>query len=134
MGVMSTRSSPPYNLNFTGWNDANPATHAFVTSSDIVTALVFADDLRVNPLTDTLTGADGKLFKFSDPTGHELPPRGYDPSENTFWAPPEDRASIQVAVSPTSDRLQLLKPFKPRIRKTPEDLPVLIEVKGNYSM
>jgi len=119
-----------YNRNFTGRNDANPATHAFVASPDIVTALVFAGDLRFNPLTDTLTGADGKPFKFSDPTGHELPPRGYDPGENTFQAPPNDRASVEVAVSPTSDRLQLLKPFQPWDGKKPEDLPVLIKVKG----
>ena len=123
-----------YNRNFTGRNDANPATHAFVASPDIVTALVFAGDLRFNPLTDTLTGADGKPFKFSDPTGHELPPRGYDPGENTFQAPPKDRASVQVAVSPTSDRLQLLKPFKPWDGKKPEDLPVLIKAKGKCSM
>ena len=122
-----------YNRNFTGRNDANPATHAFVASPDIVTALVFAGDLRFNPLTDTLTGADGKPFRFSDPTGHELPPRGYDPGENTFQAPPQDRTSVQVAVSPTSDRLQLLKPFKPWDGKTPEDLPILIKVKGKCS-
>ena len=123
-----------YNRNFTGRNDANPATHAFVASPDIVTALVFAGDLRFNPLTDTLAGADGKPFKFSDPTGHELPPRGYDPGEDTFQPPPEDRVSVQVAVSPTSDRLQLLKPFKPWDGKTPSDLPVLIKVKGKCSM
>ena len=57
---------------------------------DIFTALVPAGDLRFNSLTDTLTGADGKPFKFSDPTGHELPPRGYDPCESTFQAPPKD--------------------------------------------
>ncbi|KAH9004612.1 aconitate hydratase [Lactarius hatsudake] len=119
-----------YNRNFTGRNDANPATHAFVASPDIVTALAFAGDLRFNPLTDTLTGSDGKPFKFSDPSGKELPPRGYDPGQDTYQAPPEDRVSVNVAVSPTSDRLQLLKPFLPWNGKTPEDLPVLIKVKG----
>ncbi|KAF7433607.1 Aconitate hydratase mitochondrial [Pleurotus ostreatus] len=119
-----------YNRNFTGRNDANPATHAFVASPDIVTAMAFAGDLRFNPLTDSLKGADGKEFKFSAPTGNELPPRGYDPGEDTFQPPPEDRASVQVAVSPTSDRLQLLKPFQPWDGKTPSDLPILIKVKG----
>ncbi|KAF9451562.1 aconitate hydratase [Macrolepiota fuliginosa MF-IS2] len=119
-----------YNRNFTGRNDANPATHAFVASPDIVTALAFAGRLSFNPLTDELVGADGKPFKFSDPSGHELPPRGYDPGENTFQPPPEDRFSVQVAVDPKSDRLQLLKPFKPWDGKTPTDLPVLIKVKG----
>ncbi|KAG8798488.1 Aconitate hydratase mitochondrial, partial [Serendipita sp. 399] len=116
-----------YNRNFTGRNDANPATHAFVASPDIVTAMAFAGDLTFNPLTDTLKGSDGKEFKFSDPSGYELPPSGYDPGENTFQPPPEDRASVNVAVSPTSDRLQLLEPFKPWNGQDPKNLPVLIK-------
>lgn len=119
-----------YNRNFTGRNDANPATHAFVASPDIVTAMVFAGSLAFNPLTDTLTGSDGKTFKFSQPNGNELPPKGYDPGQNTFQPPPSDRASVNVAVSPTSDRLQLLKPFQKWDGKTPENLPILIKVKG----
>ncbi|KAG9080055.1 Aconitate hydratase mitochondrial [Ceratobasidium sp. 370] len=119
-----------YNRNFTGRNDANPATHAFVASPDIVTAMAFAGDLTFNPLTDTLTGSDGKPFKFTDPSGHELPPRGYDPGEDTFQAPPKDRASVNVIVDPKSDRLQLLQPFKPWDGKKPENLPILIKVQG----
>ncbi|KAH7100518.1 aconitate hydratase [Auriculariales sp. MPI-PUGE-AT-0066] len=119
-----------YNRNFTGRNDANPATHAFVASPDLVTAMAFAGRLDFNPLTDSLKGADGKEFKFTDPAGHELPPRGYDPGENTFQAPPADRASVNVAVAPTSDRLQLLQPFKPWDGKDAENLPVLIKVLG----
>ena len=41
-----------------------------------------------------------------------------------------DRVSVNVAVNPQSDRLQLLRPFLPWDGKTPEDLPVLIKVKG----
>ncbi|KIY52150.1 aconitate hydratase [Fistulina hepatica ATCC 64428] len=119
-----------YNRNFTGRNDANPATHAFVASPDIVTAMVFAGDLSFNPLTDSLIGADGKPFKFTDPSGKELPPRGFDPGANTFQAPPEDRVSVQVAVNPRSERLQLLRPFEPWNGETPKDLPILIKVKG----
>ncbi|KAF9513537.1 hypothetical protein BS47DRAFT_1376704 [Hydnum rufescens UP504] len=107
-----------YNRNFTGRNDANPATHAFVASPDIVTAMAFAGDLTFNPLTDTLIGADGKPFKFADPSGNELPPRGYDPGEDTYQ------------LDPKSDRLQLLQPFTPWDGKTPTDLPILIKVKG----
>ncbi|KAJ7489363.1 aconitase family-domain-containing protein [Mycena latifolia] len=118
-----------YNRNFTGRNDANPATHAFVASPDIVTAMAFSGSLSFNPLTDSLTGSDGKQFKFSDPTGNELPPRGYDPGQDTFQAPPADRASVQVAVDPKSDRLQLLKPFQPWSGEA-KDLPILIKVKG----
>ncbi|THG94308.1 hypothetical protein EW026_g7141 [Hermanssonia centrifuga] len=53
-----------YNHNFTGRNDANPATYAFVASSDLVTAMAFAGDLHFNPVTDTTTGADGNPFEF----------------------------------------------------------------------
>lgn len=50
-----------YNRNFTGRNDANPATHAFVTSPELVTALSIAGTLDFNPETDTLLAADGML-------------------------------------------------------------------------
>jgi aconitate hydratase len=119
-----------YNRNFTGRNDANPATHAFVASPDLVTAMSFAGSLTFNPLTDSLKGADGKEFKFSDPAGFELPAKGYDAGENTYQAPPEDRSSVQVAVDPKSDRLQLLKPFQAWNGKDIVDAPVLIKVVG----
>ncbi|ORY72720.1 aconitate hydratase [Leucosporidium creatinivorum] len=119
-----------YNRNFTGRNDANPATHAFVASPDLVTAMVFAGSMTFNPMTDSLTGADGKEFKFTDPSGKELPPRGYDAGENTYQAPPEDRASVNVIVDPKSDRLQLLNAFKPWDGKDPKNLPVLIKAVG----
>ncbi|KAF9953555.1 Aconitate hydratase mitochondrial [Mortierella alpina] len=119
-----------YNRNFTGRNDANPQTHAFVASPEIVTAMTFAGDLTFDPTKDTLTGADGKPFKFAAPTGNELPPRGYDPGEETYQAPPKEKGHVQVQVSPTSDRLQLLEPFKKWNGKDMEDLPILIKVKG----
>ena len=58
-----------YNRNFTGRNDANPATHAFVTSPELVTALSIAGRLDFNPVTDKLKGADGKEFLLKDPFG-----------------------------------------------------------------
>lgn len=95
--------------------------------------MVFAGDLTFNPLTDTLIGSDGKPFKFAGPTGNELPPKGYDPGQDTFQAPPADRSTVNVAVNPKSDRLQLLEPFKPWDGTTPTDLPVLIKVQGKCS-
>lgn len=95
--------------------------------------MAFAGDLTFNPLTDTLKGADGKEFKFDDPTGKELPPTGFDPGQDTFQAPPADRASVNVIVKPDSDRLQLLSPFKPWDGKDPKDLPILIKVLGKCS-
>ncbi|KAK9722816.1 Aconitate hydratase mitochondrial [Basidiobolus ranarum] len=119
-----------YNRNFTGRNDGNPATHAFVASPEIVTAMSFAGDLRFNPLTDKLTGSDGKQFQFTPPYGDELPVRGYEPGEDTYQAPPQDKNSVSVSVNPNSKRLQLLEAFSQWDGKDPENLPVLIKVKG----
>jgi aconitate hydratase len=119
-----------YNRNFTGRNDANPATHCFVTSPDLVTAMVFAGDLTFNPLTDSLIGSDGKPFKFSEPRGKELPPKGFDPGEDTYQAAAEDGSAVEVAVDPKSDRLQLLTPFKAWNGQDYKDCPVLIKAKG----
>lgn len=119
-----------YNRNFTGRNDANPATHAFVASPEIVTAFAIAGDMSFNPMTDSLTDANGKAFKLQPPTGDELPSKGYDPGENTYQAPPENRTQVNVAVSPTSNRLQLLKPFDKWNGKDITEVPILIKVKG----
>lgn len=119
-----------YNRNFTGRNDANPATHAFVTSPDLVTAMSIAGDLRFNPLTDKLKDKDGKEFLLSPPIGVGLPPNGYDPGRDTYQAPPEERSTVQVQVSPTSDRLQVLSPFKAWDGKDATDIPILIKCKG----
>jgi aconitate hydratase len=119
-----------YNRNFTGRNDANPATHAFVTSPELVTAMVLAGDLSFDPTKDELTGKDGKKFKLDAPVGDELPAKGFDPGEDTYQSPPPDGSSVNVNVSPTSDRLQLLKPFDRWDGKDLEDMQVLIKVKG----
>ena len=119
-----------YNRNFTGRNDANPATHAFVASPEITTALAIAGRLDFNPMTDELEGADGKKFKLSPPTGDELPRKGYDPGENTYQAPPEDGSKVEVIVDPKSERLQLLSPFAAWDGKDIEDALVLMKVKG----
>ena len=49
-----------YNRNFTGRNDGNTQTHAFVTSPDLVTALIIEGRLDFNPITDEITAADGQ--------------------------------------------------------------------------
>jgi aconitate hydratase len=119
-----------YNRNFTGRNDANPATHSFVTSPDLVVAMTIAGTLNFNPLTDTLKDKDGKEFKLKPPTGEGLPANGFDPGQDTYQAPPEDRSSVSVAVSPTSDRLQILEPFNAWDGKDAKDLPILIKAQG----
>jgi len=119
-----------YNRNFTGRNDANPQTHAFVTSPELTVALALAGDLRFNPLTDELTGSDGKKFKLNPPSGDTLPAKGFDAGVDTYQAPPSDGSSVKVDVNPKSDRLQLLEPFKRWDGKDYNDLQVLIKIKG----
>ncbi|KAI4208687.1 MAG: hypothetical protein LQ348_000008 [Seirophora lacunosa] len=119
-----------YNRNFTGRNDANPATHSFVTSPDLVVALTTAGTLKFNPLTDPLKDKDGNDWMLSPPTGDGLPANGYDPGRDTYQAPPEDRASVNVLVAPESDRLQILEGFKAWDGQDATDLPLLIKCKG----
>jgi aconitate hydratase len=119
-----------YNRNFTGRNDANAQTHAFVTSPDLVTAMILSGDLRFNPLTDSLTAADGSKFKLEPPTGDNLPSKGFDPGVDTYQEPPKDGTSLKVDVDPKSTRLQLLEPFQKWDGKDLIDLPILIKIKG----
>jgi aconitate hydratase len=119
-----------YNRNFTGRNDANPATHAFVASPDLVVALTVAGSLTFNPLTDQLTGADGKKFKLKPPTGDGLPAKGYDAGQDTYQAPPARRDAVNVQVSPQSQRLQILEPFDPWNGKDAIGMPILIKCLG----
>lgn len=119
-----------YNRNFTGRNDANPATHCFVTSPEMTVALTLAGTLEFNPTTDSLQCPDGSELKLAEPFGDGLPVRGFDPGEDTFQAPPEDGSSVTVDVSPTSDRLQLLSPFDKWIGTDLTDMRILIKVKG----
>jgi len=119
-----------YNRNFTGRNDANPATHAFVTSPELVTALSIAGNLNFDPTKDKLKGSDGKEFLLDSPYGDELPTKGFDPGEDTYEAPPGDGTRLKVDVDPSSQRLQLLEPFDVWDGKDLVDLTVLIKVKG----
>ncbi|KAH8343818.1 hypothetical protein KR059_011117 [Drosophila kikkawai] len=119
-----------YNRNFTGRNDANPATHCFVTSPEMVTALAIAGRLDFNPISDLLEGKDGKTFKLKPPMGDELPAKGFDPGEDTYQAPPENADSVKVNVDPKSERLQILEPFEKWDGKDYIDIAVLIKIKG----
>mgnify|MGYP001303838025 FL=1 len=101
-----------YNRNFTGRNDANPATHGFVASPEMTVALTLAGTLDFDPRTQKLTGADGQEFALESPYGDELPSDGFDPGEDTYQHPPSDGSSVQVDVDPKSERLQLLSPFR----------------------
>lgn len=55
----------------------------------MVTALSIAGRLDFNPLTDELTGKDGKKFKLKAPFAEELPAKGFDPGVDTYTEPPK---------------------------------------------
>jgi aconitate hydratase len=119
-----------FNRNFSKRNDGNPHTHGFVASPEIVTAMAIAGDLMFNPLTDTLINEEGIAVKLAPPTGVELPPKGFDVEDPGYQAPAEDGSQVKVVVNPTSDRLQLLTPFKPITQDQLHGMRLLIKAKG----
>jgi aconitate hydratase len=119
-----------FNRNFAKRNDGNPNTYAFVASPELVTAMVIAGDLTFNPLKDTLLNERGEEVKLDEPKGLELPPSGFELKDNGYQAPSSDSSKVEVKVNPSSDRLQLLKPFLPWDGKDLKDLRLLIKAKG----
>lgn len=119
-----------FNRNFAKRADGNPNTYAFVGSPELVTAMAIAGDLTFNPLTDYLTNEAGEKVKLDPPVGNELPPRGFDVEDAGYQAPALDGSSVEVKVSPTSDRLQLLEPFKAWEGTDLLGLKLLIKAKG----
>jgi len=102
-----------FNRNFSKRADGNPNTHAFVGSPEMVAAIAISGRLDFDPLNDTLLNQDGEQVKLDPPTGIELPPKGFDVKDNGYIEPVFDGSSIEISVSPTSERLQLLTPFEP---------------------
>ncbi len=102
-----------FNRNFSKRADGNPNTHAFVGSPSMVAAVAIAGRLDFNPLTDTLINQNGEEVKLDEPTGLELPPKGFDVEDAGFVAPMADGSGVQVTVASDSERLQLLTPFTP---------------------
>jgi aconitate hydratase len=119
-----------FNRNFSKRADGNPNTHSFVASPEIVTALAIAGDLTFNPITDFLTNDKGEKVKLDEPTGMEMPPKGFAVEDAGYQKPAEDGSKVQVLVSPTSDRLQLLEPFKAWEGVDITGLKLLIKAKG----
>ncbi|RTY83324.1 aconitate hydratase [Flavobacterium sp. ZB4P23] len=119
-----------FNRNFSKRADGNPNTLAFVGSPELVTALAIAGDLGFNPLTDTLINENGEEVMLDAPTGNELPPKGFDAEDPGFQAPAVDGSRVQVSVSETSERLQLLAPFLPWDGKNITGAKLLIKAFG----
>ncbi|KAI5476039.1 hypothetical protein MNV49_000468 [Pseudohyphozyma bogoriensis] len=119
-----------FNRNFVGRQDGNPATHSFVASPELVTAMSYSGVLGFNPMTDSITRPDGTQFKFQPPVGDDFPSKGYVRTLEYYGAPPENGDAVELKVSPTSERVQLIKPFDKWDGKDEKEMKVLIKVQG----
>ena len=119
-----------FNRNFAKRNDGNPNTFAFVSSPDMVMAYAISGRLDFNPLTDYIKNELGEMVKLDEPTGIVYPPLGFDVKDSGYQAPAEDGSKIDVSVSPDSQRLQLLTPFKEWDGNDYKGLKLLIKAKG----
>ena len=102
-----------FNRNFAKRADGNPNTHAFVASPEMVAAVAIAGRLDFNPVTDKLINENGEEVMLDEPTGWELPPKGFEVKDDGYLAPEEDGSHVKIAVKEDSERLQLLEPFTP---------------------
>lgn len=119
-----------FNRNFSKRADGNPNTHSFVASPEIVTALAIAGRLTFDPRKDKLINTEGQEVMLDEPSGLELPTRGFAVEDAGYQAPAVDGSKVQVLVSPTSDRLQLLAPFPEWEGEDLNGLKLLIKAKG----
>lgn len=119
-----------FNRNFPARNDANPETMAFIASPEIVVAYALAGRLDVDPTKEEFE-VNGKKIKLQPPeVADEFPRKGFVTTLDGYQAPAADGRSVQIEVSPTSDRLQLLSPFPRWDGKDFEELPLLLKAKG----
>ena len=119
-----------FNRNFAKRNDGLASTHAFVASPEIVTAFALSGKLSFNPLKDKLRNENGEDVMLEEPTGFELPPRGFDVRDAGYQAPAAEGTKVDVIVKPDSQRLQLLSPFSAWEGKDLKGLKLLIKAKG----
>jgi aconitate hydratase len=119
-----------FNRNFAKRADGNPNTHAFVASPEMTAAIAIAGRLDFNPLTDKLINEDGEEVMLDEPTGWELPPKGFEVKENGYEDPLEDGSGVEVKVASDSERLQLLEPFVPIKASDLQGMKLLIKAFG----
>jgi len=103
----------------------------FLASPELVTAMTYAGSTTFNPMTDSITTPSGDPFTFSPPKGFELPSAGFAEGNPAYQpTPPQPNPSVEIKVSPTSDRLAILEPFEAFPTHDLSGLRVLVKVKG----
>jgi len=112
----------------------------FLASPTIVTAMAFSGKLSFNPMTDPIHLPSGKTFKFTPPTGQDLPSAGFVPGRLDYYPSPvpASHPETEVVIKKDSQRLEALEPFSshfsegsgnPRGLELPS-LKVLMRVRG----
>ena len=119
-----------FNRNFAKRTDGNPNTYAFVASPEIVTAIAISGKLTFNPITDTLINSAGREVRLAEPEGLNLPPDGFGNIDSGYQKPVHGRNGEKILIAESSDRLQLLSPFKEWDGEDFINLPLLIKAKG----
>ena len=119
-----------FNRNFSKRADGNPNTHAFVGSPEMVAAIAISGRLDFDPTRDKLINENGEEVMLDEPTGIELPPKGFDVKDPGYVAPSEDGSEVVIKVAKDSERLQLLEPFKPWDGKNLTGVKLLIKAFG----
>src|SRR5712692_6563190 len=120
-----------YNRNFPRRNDGQPTTMNFIGSPEIVTAFALAGRLSFNPLTDHLTGADGKPFHLRPPKpAPEVPAKNFARGQTAYVGPGEAGQNIELKINANSERLQRLEPWPAWDGGDFLDMPILLKSKG----
>ena len=120
-----------FNRNFRGRNDGQAKTMNFLTSPEIVTAMVYSGKLSFNPVSDYLELDNGQKFMFQPPKSKEFPENGFEKGRSSLQ-PIESKSNpeVNIIVDPSSSRLQLLDPFESWNGSEFSNLHVLLKVKG----
>ncbi|KAJ3364451.1 aconitate hydratase, partial [Kappamyces sp. JEL0680] len=121
-----------FNRNFKGRNDGSLKTLNFLASPEVVTAMTIAGSTVFNPLTDSLTAADGTPFKLTAPKSQDLPSSGFLQGRPLYGYPVQSEPSedVEITIDPSSDRLQILESFQPWDGSEFTNLKLLVKVKG----
>ncbi len=119
-----------FNRNFAKRADGNPNTHAFVTSPEMVAAIAISGKLDFNPVSDSLTNEAGDQVTLAEPSGYELPSKGFAVEDNGYQEPAENGHEVEVVVKDGSERLQLLTPFEAWDGENLNGLKLLIKAHG----
>lgn len=120
-----------FNRNFRSRADGNPETYAFVASPEMVAAIAVSGRLDFNPYTDAVCDASGNPVRLEAPEGKVFPEGNISDTPGcSSNVSEEEREKIEVSISPSSQRLQILSPFPCPKAKEYQDMRLLIKVKG----